>query len=66
MKIVTFKALSRKQTGKAGTYVLCSFINLAISHAQVRSYNLVYSDNIKGGTAMFGNTLLHILILMAA
>ena len=32
-----------------------------ISHAQVRAYNLVYSDNIKGGTAMFGNTLLNIV-----
>src|SRR6185312_865399 len=31
------------------------------SYSQVRNYNLVYSDNIKGGTAMFGNTLLNIV-----
>ena len=61
MKIVTLKALLKKQAGQANTYKPCSFIHFIISHAQVRAYNLVYSDNIKGGTAMFGNTLLHIL-----
>ncbi len=34
----------------------CSVVN-----AQVRNYNLVYSDNIKGGTAIFGNTLLQVI-----
>ena len=28
-----------------------------------RGYNLVYSENLKGGTAIFGNTLLHIVRL---
>ena len=31
------------------------------SIAQFRNYNLVYSDNIKGGAAIFGNTLTHIV-----
>lgn len=29
--------------------------------AQARNYNLVYSDNIKGSTAIFGNTLLQVI-----
>ena len=31
------------------------------SKAQTRSYSLVYSDNIKGGSATFGNTLMNII-----
>ncbi|MEO8108993.1 MAG: T9SS type A sorting domain-containing protein [Ginsengibacter sp.] len=31
------------------------------SNAQVRNYNLVYSDNIQGGTVMYGNTLMAII-----
>ena len=44
-------------------FTICSAFLLAsaISQGQVRSYNLVYSDNLQGGTAMFGNTLMHIL-----
>jgi uncharacterized repeat protein (TIGR01451 family) len=32
-----------------------------ILRAQARNYNLIYSDNIKGGTAIFGNTLLQVI-----
>ena len=38
----------------------CSLGSL-FSNAQSRSYSTVYSDNIKGGSAIFGNTLLHII-----
>lgn len=38
-----------------------NFFTISNTFSQFRSYNLVYSDNIKGGTAMFGNTLLHII-----
>jgi uncharacterized repeat protein (TIGR01451 family) len=31
------------------------------SQSQTRSYSLVYSDNIKGGSAILGNTLMHII-----
>jgi hypothetical protein len=31
------------------------------SHAQSRTYTKVYSDNLKGGTTMIGNTLTHII-----
>ena len=60
MKIVTSRALPHNQRGRLA---LISFALLLtyVSHAQVRNYNLVYSDNIKGGTAMFGNTLLNII-----
>ncbi len=33
----------------------------ATSQAQFRTYSKVYSDNIKGGSTIFGNTLTHIL-----
>ncbi len=32
-----------------------------ISQAQFRNYTKVFSDNIKGGTTLFGNTLTHIV-----
>ena len=33
----------------------------AISIGQARNYSIVYSDNIKGGTAIFGNSLLQVI-----
>lgn len=42
------------------TGLLTFFFLLSLSSiAQMRDYGLVYSENIKGGTTMFGNTLLH-------
>jgi len=61
MKIVTLKASLKKRAGKLSILSLALLLTSVISHAQVRAYNLVYSDNIKGGTEMFGNTLLNIL-----
>jgi uncharacterized repeat protein (TIGR01451 family) len=61
MKIVTLKALLKKRAGKLSILSLALLLTSIISHAQVRAYNLVYSDNIKGGTEMFGNTLLNIV-----
>ncbi|MEO8764662.1 MAG: T9SS type A sorting domain-containing protein [Ginsengibacter sp.] len=60
MKIVTHKASLKKKRSRLVLLCLVILLNSAVSQAQVRTYNLVYSDNIKGGTAMFGNTLLHI------
>src|SRR5690242_20669214 len=37
------------------------FILTYASQAQTRTYSQVYSDNIKGGTTIIGNTLLHII-----
>lgn len=61
MKIVSLKALLKKRKAKALILSIALYSTSVISHAQVRSYNLVYSDNIKGGTEMFGNTLLNIV-----
>ena len=61
MRTFTFKFLLRKQMSRVS--YICSALLLinTISYGQVRNYNLVYSDNIQGGTEMFGNTLLHIV-----
>lgn len=61
MKIVTLKALLKKQMSKLALICFALLFTSVISQAQVRPYTLVYSDNIKGGTEMFGNTLLNIL-----
>src|ERR1019366_10521443 len=46
----------------AGMLMSFSFLLTAsMLHAQARNYNLVYSDNIKGGTSIFGNTLLQVI-----
>lgn len=42
----------------------CFAVTLLLSNAasaQFRSYSKVFSDNIKGGTTIFGNTLTHIM-----
>jgi len=36
-------------------------LTASVSNAQVRKYSLVYSDNIKGGSIIFGNTLMNII-----
>ena len=36
-------------------------LTTAVAFTQARPYSLVYSDNIKGGTALFGNTLLQVI-----
>ena len=36
-------------------------LSCVVSIGQARPYGLVYSDNIKGGTAIFGNTLLQVI-----
>ncbi len=61
MKFFGFKHLLKIGFSKS---LLASVILLSYSnkmHSQGRSYGLIYSENIKGGTAMFGNTLLNIV-----
>ena len=61
MKFFEIKVSFKKLISKI---VLIGFGGLFISttsFTQVRTYSLIYSDNIKGGTAMFGNTLLNIV-----
>jgi uncharacterized repeat protein (TIGR01451 family) len=60
MNFLTLKA----RTGKSLIKLNLAAILIALSFsssAQTRSYSLVYSDNIKGGSTILGNTLLHII-----
>jgi uncharacterized repeat protein (TIGR01451 family) len=60
MDISTLTASFSKHLPKiniAVVFILFSFS----SHAQTRSYSLVYSDNIKGGSTIIGNTLMQII-----
>jgi len=59
MDILTFSLLKNKSRLllMAAYFITTS----AMVQAQARNYNLVYSDNIKGGTAIFGNTLLQVI-----
>ena len=61
MKFFTLKTILKNDRVRL---ILISFYLLffsSIAHAQTRNYSLVYSDNIKGGTAIFGNTLLQVI-----
>ncbi len=60
MRIFTNNHLSGEQLSWFVMNVLAILFTSTL-HAQVRNYNLVYSDNIQGGTAMFGNTLMAIV-----
>ena len=61
MRIWIHKFSCKNQVGWSLIFILAFLVISQIPIAQVRVYSLVYSDNIKGGTAMFGNTLLHIV-----
>ena len=55
------KLALRNQVKILMLYYLIFLFTSEISLCQSRNYNLVYSDNIKGGTAIFGNTLLQVI-----
>lgn len=60
MKRIIYPILSRH----AGFLLLLSLIAMLLAFpakAQFRSYTKIYSDNIKGGVTLFGNTLTHIV-----
>lgn len=60
MKIFIFKDLP--QNSSCRLLMALSFVFIfSFSRAQSRNYSLVYSENIKGGTAIFGNTLLQVI-----
>ncbi|MEO6813577.1 MAG: T9SS type A sorting domain-containing protein [Ginsengibacter sp.] len=61
MQTFTSKASLRKKLSLA---TFLSFLLLLISltgKSQQRNYSLIYSENLKGNSTMFGNTLMHIL-----
>ncbi|MEP6582633.1 MAG: T9SS type A sorting domain-containing protein [Ginsengibacter sp.] len=61
MRVFTFKFLFRNRLSRKLIICLTLLLIYGVPFAQVRNYNLVYSDNIQGSTAMFGNTLMQIL-----
>jgi uncharacterized repeat protein (TIGR01451 family) len=59
----TFTSMASFKKKISRTTVLC-FALLLVFHfaqSQMRNYSLVYSENLKGGTTIFGNTLMNIL-----
>ncbi len=60
MRTSTIKFFSRRNLTTFAISAL-TLLFTTESNAQVRNYSLVYSDNIQGGTAMFGNTLMAIV-----
>jgi uncharacterized repeat protein (TIGR01451 family) len=49
-------------TKKISMIAVLSIVSFALSaQNSIRAFNQVYSENIKGGTTMFGNTILHIV-----
>lgn len=47
-------------TSKAAALCAGSFLLVSALVAQTRPYNIIYSGNVKGGTAVIGNTAMHI------
>ncbi len=61
MEKFTSKASFKQKNRRTALMALAlAFFSLA-ANSQVRNYSLVYSENVKGGTTLFGNTLMHIL-----
>ncbi len=61
MQIFTSKISLEKKLFKAFIAFSVLFLISFTGLSQTRSYSLVYSENLKGGTTIFGNTLLHII-----
>lgn len=60
MKFFTLQVFSGRHLNKLFIAALIILFSLA-SQAQTRAYSLVYSDNIKGGSTILGNTLMNII-----
>jgi uncharacterized repeat protein (TIGR01451 family) len=61
MKFLTFTVSFKKYVIRLILMTFSFVLTSVILRAQARNYNLIYSDNIKGGTAIFGNTLLQVI-----
>lgn len=59
MQNFTLKPKLEKSFGQFITLLLLTLLFSFQAEAQ-RGYSLIYSENLKGGSTMFGNTLLHI------
>ncbi|MDE3185725.1 MAG: T9SS type A sorting domain-containing protein [Bacteroidota bacterium] len=61
MQLFTITISSIKKLNKCILAFAIFFLSASVSNAQIRKYGLVYSDNIKGGSTIFGNTLMNII-----
>lgn len=61
MQNSTQTANSKKLIGQISFLSILMLLVSLTLQAQQRSYSLIYSENIKGNTTMFGNSLLHIV-----
>ena len=61
MQLFTITISSIKKLSKSIPVFAIFFLIAFTSNAQIRKYGLVYSDNIKGGSTIFGNTLMNII-----
>lgn len=57
----TFFTFSKRKLKRVAFLAFTLLLSLTSAQAQQRNYGLIYSENIKGGSTLFGNTLLHIL-----
>jgi uncharacterized repeat protein (TIGR01451 family) len=60
MLIFILKNLFARKTARIVFISFCFLSASLFANAQMRDYNLIYSENLKGGTTIFGNTLLSI------
>ena len=61
MQLFTITISSIKKLSKCILAFAIFSLSASVSKAQIRKYGLVYSDNIKGGSTIFGNTLMNII-----
>ncbi len=60
MPIFILKHFFKKKTARVIFISISILATSVIANAQMRNYSLIYSENLKGGTTIFGNTLLSI------
>jgi len=61
MQNFTLKISFLKKWSKTSFFLSFLVLFSFMAHSQTRKYSLVYSDNIKGGSTIFGNTLIQIV-----
>ena len=61
MRFFSITMFGLKKLSKGSVVLAFFFFLTSVANAQIRKYSLVYSDNIKGGSTIFGNTLLNIV-----
>ncbi len=62
MQTSTSKALLKTKISRTVLIALTLTLSSFLAQSQVRNYSLIYSENLKGSTTLFGNTLMNIVI----